>query len=301
MKSTRPVFIVLALVLVLLSCSGCSRVTFGYNHADWMLRHWINSYTSFTPQQKEEIRLNVADYMRWHREKALPEYTAFLQDLNIASQKNALSDEDVVHVRSELSRLYRLTMTPMIRPAAHVLSTLDNRQIDGLRLRLAERNREEREEALSGSEQENLSTRADRYVHFTEALVGHLSDDQEKKIREMSLRIPFITTSYFEQRETKQARLISLLINHVGEDSIAAFFSQWINTPPAPASPQEQQAIEAWDSAMNGLIVRIFSLLTAEQKDHLRQKISGYIDDLQKLHSAAEALDAARAAEPRND
>lgn len=299
MKSIRPVFIVL--VLVLLCCSGCSRVTFGYNHAGWMLRHWINGYTSFTPQQKEDIRLDVADYMRWHREKALPEYTAFLQDLNTATQKNALRDEDVVHVRSELSRLYRLTMTPMIRPAAHVLSTLDNRQIDELRQTLAKRDREEREEALSGSQQENLSTRSDRYVHFTEALVGRLSDEQEKKIREMSLRIPFITTSYFEQRKTKQARLISLLINHVGEDSIAAFFSQWINTPPTPASPQEQQALEAWDSTMNGMIVRIFALLTADQKDHLHKKISSYIDDLQKLHSASETLDAARATEPRSD
>lgn len=174
MKSAR-VFVILALIL--LGSTGCSRVTFGYNHAGWMLRHWINGYTSFTSQQKEEIRLDVAGYMRWHREKALPEYTAFLQDLNTASQKNALSDQDVIHVRSELVRLYRLTMTPMIRPAARLLSTLDNRQIDELRQTLIERNREELEEALSGSEQENLSMRADRYVHFVETLVGHLSNE----------------------------------------------------------------------------------------------------------------------------
>lgn len=291
MNFSKPAFIILALVL--LSCGGCSRVTFGYNHADWLLRYWINGYTSFNAQQKEEIRLEVTDYMRWHRKYALPEYTAFLHDLDaLAKQDGALSTADIMRSRAEISRLYRLTMTPLIRPAAHVLSTLDSRQIEELRNTLAERNREQREEILSGSEQENRVKRAEGLVHFVETLAGHLSGEQEKKIREMSLRIPFVTTSYIEQQETKQASLISLLRNHAGEDKIAALFSQWINTPPTPTSPQEQQAIEAYDSAMDEMIARIFELLTVDQKDHLRKKIYTYSNDFQKLHSATETVDA---------
>ncbi len=294
MKLTRTVFIVLALVL--LSCAGCSKVTFVYNHADWWLRYWFNGYTSFNAQQKEEIRRDIADYMRWNRQHALPEYIAFLQGLDtVVDQKSALSAEDVIHVRAEISRLYRLTMTPAIRPAAHVLSTLDGRQIEKFRQTLAEQNREQREETLFDSEQENVAKRAERYIHVVEDLVGHLSHDQEEKITEMSLRIPFVTTSYIEQREARQAKLIRMLVNRAGEDKIAAFFSEWINTPLAPASLQEQKAIEAFDVAMNEMIVRIFELLTANQKDHLRNKISGYIDDLQKLHSAAETVDDAHA------
>ena len=292
MNFTKPVFIILALVLLI--CGGCSRVTFGYNHADWILRYWINGYTSFNAQQKEEIHRDIDDYMRWHRQYALPEYTAFLQALGTrVDQDGALNAGEVMHLRSEISRLYRLTITPLNRPAAHVLSTLGSRQIEELRKTLAEQNREQREEALSGSTQENLAKRAERYVHFVEELVGHLSDEQENKIREMSLHIPFITTSYIEQREAKQAGLISLLKSHANEDKIAALFSQWVNTPDAPTSPQEQQAIDTYDNAMNEMITRIFELLTADQKDHLRKKISGYIDDFQKLHSATEAAGAA--------
>lgn len=292
MKLAKSVFIILALVL--LSCSGCSRVTFGYNHADWLLRYWINGYTSFNAQQKEDIHRDIDDYMRWHRQYALPEYTAFLQDLGArVEQDGALNTGDVMRFRSEISRLYRLTVTPLNRPAAHVLSTLDSRQIEELGNTLAKQNREQREEALSGSAQENLVKRAERYVHFVEELVGHLSEEQENKIREMSLQIPFITTAYIEQREAKQASLISLLNSHAGEDKIAELFSQWITTPQAPPpSPQEQQTIEAYDSAMNEMIARIFGLLTADQKDHLRKKISGYIDDFQKLHSAIETIGA---------
>ncbi len=292
MKLTKSVFIVL--VLVLLSCGGCNRVTFGYNHADWLLRYWVNGYTSFNPQQKEEIRHDIDDYMRWHRQYALPEYIAFLQDLDtMVNQKSALTADDVIHIKSEFSRLYQLTSAPLNRPAAHVLSTLDSRQIEELRKTLAEQNHKEREETLSGNAQVNLAKRAERYVHFVEELVGHLSEEQENRIKEMSLRIPFITTSYIEQREAKQAILISLLNNHAGEDKIAALFSQWTSTPQTATSPQEQQAIQAWDSAMNEMIARIFALLTPHQKEHLHKKISGYIDDFQELHSAIETVDAA--------
>jgi len=69
----------LLIILALLLLSGCSRVSLGYNHADWILRYWINGYTSFSAAQKEDIHLEVDDYMRWHRQNALPGYIAFLE------------------------------------------------------------------------------------------------------------------------------------------------------------------------------------------------------------------------------
>lgn len=300
MKFTRTLSILLALIL--LCCSGCSRITFGYNHADWILRYWINGYTSFNAQQKEEIRLEVADYMRWHRQHALPKYIAFLQTLDtLAAQDRALSSRDAIHVRAELSRLYKLTMTPFILPAAHLLSTLDDSQIEELRHTLAERNREEKEEALAGGEQERLVTRAQRTVHFVESLVGHVSHEQEQKIQKMSLRMPYVTTSYFEQREAKQAALIALLSKHAGEDRIAAFFWQWINTPPVTASPQQQHTIEAYDNAVNEMIVGIFDLLTAKQKEHLREKIATYIDAFKKLESSSRTIVLHAPSTPQSD
>lgn len=287
MNFSRPVSIILALLL--LTCTGCSRITFVYNHADWLLRHWIDDYTSFNNQQEEEIHFAVDDYMRWHRKYALPEYIAFLQYLDaLANLDTALKDTDVIHIRSEIGRLYKLTMTPPIRPAAHVLSTLDNRQIENLRKTLAEKNHAQRDEMLSGSRTENLVKRADGHVHFVEELAGHLGHEQERAIREMSMRMPFVTGYYIEHREAMQVNLILSLRNHAGEEQIAALFTQWINTPPAPSSAQEQQAIEAYDSALDEMIVRVYELLTADQKEHLRKKIASYIDDLQKLHTQTE-------------
>ena len=280
MNIHKSSFIILALALL---CGGCSTARFGYDHADWLLRYWINGYTSFNAAQKDKIRLEVEDYMRWHRKHALPQYTAFLQDLNKSVTSDVLTADDVMRLRAENVRLYKLTVASMIQPAAHLLSALDSKQIAELGDTFAKRNNKQRKKVLRDSEQEMLDARAERHIEFLERLVGNLSNEQEEKITGMSLHIPLATKYYIEQREAKHASLISLLNNQAGEDKIAALFRQWIDMPETSRSPQQQQAIAAYESAMNEMTVQIFELLTTRQKNYLSEKIVSYIDDFQKL------------------
>lgn len=291
--------LLMILALALFNLGGCSRVTLGYNYADWLLRFWITDYTSFTAAQKDEIHLAVDDYMRWHRRDALPEYTALLQDIHTVINRDVpLTAGDVVRVRAESNRQYQLTVTPMIPPAARLLATLDNRQIAGLADNFAERNRKQRDELLQGDEQELLGLRAERHVELVEKLVGSLSDEQEEKITALSLRIPFATRQYIEQREAKQAILISLLNDRAGEAEIAAVFRQWISAPEISRTPQQQQAIAAYERAMNEMTAQIFALLTPRQKQHLNKKLLSYITDFQQLHAAADTANACSARAP---
>ena len=297
MNRPKPILIVLALVLFL--CTGCNRITFGYNHADWLLRHWINDYASFDTEQEHEIRTDVDDYMSWHRKNALPEYIAFLQYLEVlANRDSALKPTDVIHIRSEISRLYKFSVTPLVLPAAHMLSTLNDRQIEELQKTLSKQNQEQREEMLSDNKQEEIFKRSDGYIHFVEGLVGRLSTEQEDKIREMSTRIPFATRHYIEHREAMQVRLILLLRSHAREDKVAALFSQWINSPLAPATPQERHIFEDYDNAMNEMIAGISELLTAPQRAQLRKTIADHIEDFQNLHNEPESGTAAHSEPP---
>ena len=286
-----PKSLLMILVFALFSLGGCSRVTLGYNYADWLLRYRIADYTSFTAAQKDEIHLAVDDYMRWHRRAALPEYTALLQDIHtVVNRDGPLTPGDVALVRDESNRLYQLTVAPLIPPAARLLGTLDSRQIAGLADNLAERNRKQKAELLQGDEQELLVMRAKRHVELVERLVGSLSEEQEEKITALSLSIPFATRQYIEQREAKQARLIALLNGRAGEAEIAALFRQWMSAPEISRTPQQQQAIAAYEGAMNEMTAQIFALLTPRQKQHLSKKLLSYIADFQQLHLAAAPL-----------
>lgn len=292
MKIKAPLFIILTIAL--LFCSGCSKVTIGYNNADWILRYKINDLTSFNSQQREEIHREVDNYMRWHRKNALPEYTLFFQGLYDAVQQDKqVQTEDITRIKGDSYKLYRKTVAPFILPAARLLNTLDSKQIEELGKSLAEMNREQKEESLTGSDQAILEKRAERTLDFVEGLVGNLSSEQEDKIREMSLQLPLATGYFIEHREASQAGLIALLNDKAGEDKIAAFLWLWLNTPEATRTQQQQQVIQSYERATDEMTARIYGLLTDRQKNRLRKKIMSFIEDFQSLSAKASAVNAA--------
>jgi len=277
----KPLFIILAFALF--AC-GCSTVSLFYRNADWYLQHKIAGYTSFDTRQKETIRREISDYMRWHRKYALPEYIIFLQNLNGAVQYDGrLKTEEVALLRARLMDLYRSSLVPAIKPAARILSSLDSRQIQELGRNLAEENDKQKQEELDLGHDEYLDKRADKTVDFLEGLAGDLSDEQEHRVREMSRHLPLVSRHFIRHREANQARLIKLLNDNAGTDRIASFMSSWILDPDATRTVQQQQDIQAFETATDEMIARIQWMLTVAQKEHMHKKISSYIDELQRL------------------
>lgn len=279
----------LLVVLILLCCSGCSTISLGYNHADWILRYSINDYTSFNTAQREQIHQQVDDYLRWHRKNVLPGYIATMQHIDEAvNQQGGMTVGDVMRLRAESASLYQLTMEPMFQPAAHILSSLDDEQIAELADNFAKRDGKQRKLMLQGSEQNMLAARAERDVELVGKLFGTLSFEQEKKITEMSLHIPFATRAFLEQREAKHAKMITLLKDKASEEQLAALFQQWLSKPEDSRTPQQQQVIDAYENAMNEMTVQIVAMLTARQKRHLSEAITSIVDNFKKLNAAAE-------------
>jgi len=274
----KSLIFVLAIALLI---SGCSTVSLVYRNADWYLQHKINGYTSFNSRQKETVRKEVSNYMRWHRKYALPEYIIFLQNLNGTAQyEGQLSAETVAQLRIQLMNLYRKTLVPAIRPTALLLSSLDSAQIRELDRSFAEDIRKQKQEELDGSQDENLDKRADKTVSFLEWLAGNLSRDQEQKVRAMNRRLFFISPIYIQNREANQRRLIALLNGHASADEIAAFLSSWILTPDATRTPYQQRAFESFETGADEMVAQIHGLLTRRQKDHIHEMISTYIEDM---------------------
>jgi len=271
---------ILALLLALFIC-GCNTVSLFYRNADWYLQHKIYGYTSFDDRQKALIRQDVADYMRWHRKNALPQYIVFLQNLNGAVQyQGQLKVTEAEMLRQNLLGLYQQSLAPAARPAAQLLVTLDSRQIQELDKNLAEEIREQLHEQYEADPKTYLDKRADRTVDFLEWLAGDLSAEQQRRVRDLSRSLPAVGGIYIRSRQANQRRLIALLERHADENEIAAFLTSWLYTPEATRSPQQQLAIDAFGDAADRMIVDIHALLTAKQKQHIHKMIATYIDDM---------------------
>ena len=285
----KSLFIVFVLALLI---GGCSTVSLVYRNADWYLMHKINDYTSFNSRQKDTIRKEVSDYMQWHRKKALPEYIIFLQNLNGAAQYDGrLKAAQVAMLRTQLSDLYKSTMVPAIRPAAQLLSELDVRQIRELAGTFAEQIQKQKRDYLTGGQTENLEKRAERAVDFLEWLAGDLSDEQKQKVIELSRKIPVASLSYIQHREANQARLIALLNDHAGAEKIASFLTSWILAPEATRTPQQQRAIQSFETGTDEMIAQMHGLLTARQREHIGDLVSSYIQEMQEFTSDGQAAD----------
>ena len=274
-------------MLLLLTLSGCSIVSVGYNYADVYLRYSINSYATFNAAQREVIKKEVDDFMLWHRKMMLPQYISFLQKLQGRVQAgNELNREDVSRLRAEARKLYVKTLQPTVMPAASLLSKIESAQMEEMVHALASENGKQKDKELAGTLDEQLRKRAERTIDFVENLVGGLADTQQEKIRELSHNLPFATDLYIRLREENQAELIALLKNNKSEGDIAAFLTVWLISPEANRSPEEQNILMSFERASEEMTVSIYTILSERQRNTLLKNITKYIDTFQQLARA---------------
>jgi len=275
----------LAVILLLLLAQGCSLITVGYNNLDVYLRYQINSYATFTENQKITIRREVEKYLTWHRQHALPEYIIFLEDLlRLIKQAQPPKKSDAKRLRVRASALYIMSVRPAIPPTAKFLSELDEQQIAQLKEFFHTANKKRAQEWLGDSPEENLHKRAQRTLDFIEDFVGNLDAKQRAEIRAASLQLPLATKAFVAQREANQATLIMLLNNKAAADQIEAFLTSRLLTPALSRTEQEQSLIEAFQTATDEMVVHTFLSLNEKQKNTLQKTIVNYISDLKQLH-----------------
>lgn len=287
----RSLFVIIAFAFF--SCA-CSSVSLLYRNADWYLQHKIDGYITFNARQEETLHRDISDYLDWHRKYALPEYIIFLQNLNGTAQHDGqVQAEQIALLRTQLTSLYQQSLTPAIKPAAEILSSLDSRQILELERNLAEENTKQKQEETDMGRDAYLDKRAYKTLDFLEGLIGNMSREQRLRVKEMSRGLPLIRDTYIDQRASNQGRLIQLLRDNAGSDRIASFLSLWILTPDATRSAQQQRDIHAFETASDKMIANIQGMLTNRQKIRLHKKISGYIDELQNLTTDMKAASGA--------
>jgi hypothetical protein len=285
----RTLFILFAFALL---AAGCNTVSLAYRNADWYLQHRVGDYATFDASQEAAIRLDVRDYVRWHREQALPLYITLLENLNgVAQSAGPLAPSEAAQLRGLLHELYRMTMQPMIAPAARILAGMNGKQVLELESYLTEESRERRQEMLGADREEYLVLRGKRTLSFMHWLVGSLSDAQERKIVELSHSLPLTGDIYLQQREARQRMLVELLKADAGEAEIETFLTDWLYAPEAGNSPEQRQAMQEWDQATNRMIADIHTLLTERQKEHINDLLSSYIDDMREAIGSARKRD----------
>ncbi len=281
----------LSVVAVMLSVTACSAIKLSYNNAPDLLYWWLDSYVNFNATQKPVIKQDLQALHSWHRQHELPLYIKLLESLQSMSGTDTDSQK-VCNVVNEIQHRYQ-TLTLQFQPiAAKLAPTLTPDQLTHMRKHFDRNNEKWREEWLEGSRAEREKKRLKLAVERSEKLYGRLTQAQRELLLENIRQSNFDPAISDAHRVRLQQDALSGLAHIITLDddaadiemAVAAFFERMHKSDDtAYRSYAEKMTRHACEG-----MARFHNSTTPAQRQHAKEKLGGYLKDLEALKASAQ-------------
>ncbi len=270
--------VVLALSLAL---SGCGNTQFLYNRAHWLLDYRINHYLDLNSTQKSAARQEINLWLDWHRRSQLICYAEFIEQFETRS-KNALSNADLEWLEAQFGLHYQTVLDKAFDPAAHILSTLDNAQIDHLEKRL-QKDHAKLARELKPELAHRQQRRAKKIQRNIKKWFGKLSRAQIAWLSEHSHALPDAYAPWLTYRVQRDNTLIKLLRSQAEPGFITAVIKpMWLNNE-ASMAIENQSLINNIKAQSRRMAVMFYAMASTKQKTHFWNRLKEYRNDFLQL------------------
>ncbi len=274
----------LCCMLALLLITGCSMVRVGYGQLDTIASWMAHDYFDLEPLQRENFSRRFEQLQRWHRREQLPEYAQFLTETKARAQRG-LTAADVLWLIDGMKSRYGVIAARAAPDAAELLAGLSPAQINHLRGEFEQMNQK------FLKENRTLESVAARRQHQQRNSLkqirqwaGSLSEAQEARVFSILQQVPLTDALRHEDRLRRQSEFLALLeTRNTDRAAFTQRLRDWLvnwerNRPPELARSFE----ESWKKRAE-FYAAIDKMLTAEQRNHLAQRLQDYIDDFRYL------------------
>jgi hypothetical protein len=258
--------------------AGCSMVRVAYHNADIYLKWKLSSYLAPDEEEMPELERQIADFMTWHRSRALPHYAALADD---AAHRVArgLSREDLVWGYDAALAQARESARAAAERIAPLLDRLTPAQIAHLERSFAEDNREFARRYLRGGEPERRRRRVERNVERVEDWVGGLSEAQVKRVAMYSERSPLLEELRSRDRQRLQAELLGMVRAREARRRLPDAAAHWDRG----REPAYSAAYEASRREYFAMLLDIDRSLSVEQRRRAVQALQRWAGDFRTL------------------
>jgi hypothetical protein len=266
--------------LLLSVASGCSRVTLGYNTADFFIERYADDYLSLNGDQMAAWEPRLENALARHRRDELPYLAAFF-DAGYKGTQRGFDKATVDCLMDQLEEIYRRNARVAAGLAAPLLAGLSQRQIRKLARKFQ---KDEAGDARGDQESaaQRARKRAKRYAESTEWWIGPLTKGQSRIIQEVTAAMPDTAQAWKAYTQAKRRTLIRLLEQRVGEVAIRRFLTEWlVNFRDLP--PDLRQAHLGMRHSIGVLFVRLDASFSHEQRAHLIKRLRDLRDDFMSL------------------
>lgn len=287
-----PKKLLLTIVLII-TVSGCT-LKFTYNQLDWLIPWYLNDYITLNDEQYPLLNRQLEQYLFWHRQEALPEYSEFVANLKAASQSHwnatklvmrPFSETTLLSFETQINQLFKTTLKPAVMPAVKLAMQLDKNQWQEIREEFNDKNRDYYQDYIDQNETDLRQDRAESVEKLFEHFLGELNPQQVKAITVWQQQFHIMHREILNTRKAWQASLLKTIQPSKQSDKqslqkqLQVLFLQrelWHTDKFTELFTQNRQHAFA-------LIQAIQTNLSSAQYQHLQERLEDYQNDFQSL------------------
>jgi hypothetical protein len=232
-------------------------------------------------EQRRDLTERLTPLLARHRQEAIPQYEAFLQQVRQRLEQG-LTSGDIDWVYASYDRLRADLFDRLVDDGGIFLASVDPRQVRKLEEALQKDN-QKAARLVQAPKQERLKRRAQATIDWLEDWLGLLSQDQQAQIREWSLALPDQQHAWVTYQQHRQQELLTLLHQPRTPDLVARELRVMLVYPDHSAPQIYQDAVRQMRAAVKTMALQIDQRLTSDQRHHAVIKLQRLIDQLHDL------------------
>ena len=275
-------------LIVMSSLAACGSVKLAYNYAPSLLQYQIDSYLDLTDDQEVLLTEELVAFQAWHRENALPEYTATLREwASKLDQPHTFTVPEILAKQKMFEDDLLLIGQRSALHLAPLVLTLTPEQRTRLNAEFESSNEEYAEENLS-EESQSIAERKERFVERYERWLGPLTKRQSQAIDQWLKGQPNTATLWGRERIARQQALLEILAqaqsSPSAEQAAIALHDYFQSLSRYRITALQAQRAPRLVSLAE-LTVSLLNQMTERQRRFLQETLRDYATDFEELSS----------------
>lgn len=274
--------LVVGLLAFLTLVTGCA-MTFGYRHADWLIRWQLDHYLDLNSGQRRDVTARLQSLLLRHRTEALPQYEQFLRDLQQRLTRR-LTAEDMEWIYASYDRFRADVFERVVPDGGVVLTTVTDKQIRNFEI-VVQKEEQKAARRLQTPTSARLDERARIMLSTAEDWLGPLSGDQAVRIRQWSIALPDTQAAWWQYRHHRHQELLDLMRNRRAAGEATQALRAMFVTPEQSAPRAYLDTVKELRVGLTTMLLGIDGMLTPVQRLKAVATLQKFIDDIHGLRA----------------
>jgi hypothetical protein len=273
----------LSLLLSLcLALTACNRVDLAYRNLDVLIPWTLDDYLDMNSQQKDWLGTRLKQTLSWHCSTQMPGYLESLGQLQQMVASNQVSDSALQSRTLEARQAIALTARQITPSAVELLQGMSDQQVKEMNQAFAKDLRERQDKYLKPPLAQQIRQRGARMDKRLSDWLGPLNQAQKARVVAWSTALGEQNQQWIANRAHWQAQFSAAMAQRQSADFAPRIETLLVDRE-SLWTPAYRQAFSDTEAQARSLLVDLMDQSTAEQRQHLVQKIEKLRSDLKAL------------------